>query len=104
MDWRERVMNDPRVGPSVGGVYAAVTGRSFWPLKAAVLCGVAVAALPLLLGALAGVAVGAVVYAVGSAVDGLVRGVSPESQPSTTRPPATPTDPGRENVRVIPRP
>ena len=97
------MMNDPRfaaVRPSVGGMYAAVTGRSFWPLKAAVLCGVVVAALPLLVGAIAGVAVGVVVYAIGSAVDGLIRAVTPGDNRHTERASTV----GRENVRVIHRP
>ena len=97
------MMNDPRfaaVRPSVGGMYAAVTGRSFWPLKAAVMCGVTVAALPLLVGAIAGVAVGAVVYAIGSAVDGLIRAVTPGD--GRRHDPAASV--GRENVRVIHRP
>lgn len=108
MNWRVRMMNDPRVKPNLGGMYAAVTGRSFWPLKAAVFCGVAVAAVPLLVGALAGVAVGAVVYAVGSALDGLTRGFTSQRPTDATAPSDLPGVPGagtgRENVRVIPRP
>ncbi|MEM8739104.1 MAG: hypothetical protein AAGG38_11595 [Planctomycetota bacterium] len=96
MDWKLLLQNDPRFG----GMYQRVAGRPSWPMRAALLCGGLVAAVPVvlaLLGALVGVVVGVAVYTAGTAIARWT------GQTVNTRPSGDDAA-MRENVRVVRRP
>ena len=109
MDWQTILEQGAGRDPRFGRVVQGFRGPS-WPMRTAVLCGLAAVVVPLVLVLLVGVAVGVMVYTVASLIlqlgewlglagpGGVADGTSPEG-----RPPAMPGDEYRENVRVVPR-